>query len=111
MCQVNEHGMRRTISIILRVDASSLFYSQNPKCILYQQAKELLQGWYNSEEKPSRILEQWKTMKLTAAMIASKNECDVAVFRRFVARLMRRQKSYTHDIMVTSNFVTGYSTP
>lgn len=52
----------------------------------------MLQKWYNSDEKKSRILKEWQTMKLTESMLQNREESEVEVIRRFVARLMNLQK-------------------
>lgn len=57
ICQVTETEMKIALRIILKGDELYLYSGRSGECDTYTKANEMLQSWYNSEEKRNRILE------------------------------------------------------
>ena len=106
MCGLTEDEKVRSIPLMLDGDALSYFSSNHKDGDNYDQSIEMLRNWYNNEEKRSRILTKWQTMTLTQAMSDDPTSSEVAVFRKFMARLGSLQRQLdTH--YQTDSFLRG----
>lgn len=55
MCQVSQEKMTTALTIMLKVDAISLYAARRKDCDTYSKAMEVLPGWYNSAEKGAEL--------------------------------------------------------
>lgn len=111
MCKITAEEKRQSIPLMLIGNSLSLFARNGKDFETYEQAAELLQSWYKSTKKQSRLLSKWQAMKLTTAMHEKTNDSEIEFFRLFVARLMDVQKqldkSYHGDQYVLDMFSTA----
>lgn len=80
-----EEEKKRALPIMLKGDDFSLFFNTGNTAATYREAKQLLEGCYNSEERRSGIMSEWHKMALTAAMLANPEEYETKVFSSFIA--------------------------
>lgn len=84
--------MKPTLPVILKVEPFSIYSKRGSERETYPEAKELLQSWYNSQEKWSRALKEWQMMTLMKSISASPYEYETFEFERFTSRHMILRK-------------------
>lgn len=84
--------MLRSIPIMVSGNALRYIWSNTKQCATYDDAIDMVQRWYNSEEKNARILTAWKYLIFTKPMAERPAESGVSVFKSFVAKLMSLQQ-------------------
>lgn len=75
-----------------QVNGLSLLNKEAKTCDPFDDAVSLLRNWYNYCEKKTRLLRDWKSMRLTDAMERDPNLSEISVYRPVVSKVMRTQK-------------------
>lgn len=60
MCDISDDEKRKAIPMMLQDNAFRIYAKNKHKVSSYDQEIALLKGWYTSEEKQTRMLNQWK---------------------------------------------------
>lgn len=91
MCDISEDEKLRSIPIMLSGEALNHFALNIKGDDDYKDALKMMRSWYNNEEKKSRVLAKWQSMKLSEAFAEDPTNSEAAIFRTFVSKIIRLQ--------------------
>lgn len=115
MCQLTDDEKLTGIPIILTANAFDVYAEHAEECRTYEDAKQLLQAWYNNAEKQSRVLMEWQKLGLSREMRKRPNATEVQVLTDFVATLqgLRKQldESHHHDRYLRDRLLAAIDVP
>lgn len=77
---------------MLSGNARFLFNYKSKKSQSYEEAIILLKTWFNSRENQTRLLREWKGMRLTLSMESKPETLEMKVYKSFVGKVMSIQK-------------------
>ncbi len=81
VCELPEEDKLKCIPIMIK-DSALKFYNSNLRdCNSYAECIERLTSWYTSDEKRSRLLQEWQNIPLSSIMELNPSKSQVAVFR------------------------------
>lgn len=67
LCDLSEEEKGKEIAFILKGNAFRM-YAKKSRIITYSEGISLLRGWYKSEEKQPRLINQWSKTRLSETL-------------------------------------------
>lgn len=115
MCQLTPDEKRKGIPVMLTGNAFDFFAENADKCKTLDEAKQLLEGWYNNSDKKARVLMEWQKVSLSLELRKNPNKSEVEVFNAVIAKLTGFQKQldadYQRDRYLRDRLLTAIDIP
>ena len=97
MYELDDNSRRDGISIILKGPALSHYASNVKQLKTYEEVKSALRTWYTSDEKQSRLLDEWRKISMTKWMVRFPEKSQLSVFKDMVIHLQKLQRQLHSD--------------